>query len=178
MCDSSSEKSTTGSRRVVSACLATAATVGLVASLVFGRQLKKIEATKKREAKRKGELALELMSIRNSMFESRESLERGTYPKFITRPGDVFIVTYPKCGTTWVQHILHGLRSGGSMEFGEITEVSPWDTIAHLLGQNVNDEQRDAAGVVHTPRLFKSHEPFEKVGRTEGCSNSAVGEAK
>ena len=28
--------------------------------------------------------------------------------------------------TTWVSQIVHGLRSNGSLEFGEIGEVVPW----------------------------------------------------
>ncbi|KAL1421607.1 hypothetical protein MTO96_022977 [Rhipicephalus appendiculatus] len=28
-------------------------------------------------------------------------------------PGDVFIVSYPKCGTTWLQYIVYGIYSGG-----------------------------------------------------------------
>jgi|SRR5688572_14549762 len=38
-------------------------------------------------------------------------------------PTDVFIVTPPKCGTTWMQQIVHGLRTRGSMDFDEITRV-------------------------------------------------------
>lgn len=76
---------------------------------------------------------------------------------FKPRPSDVFVVTYPKCGTTWVTQICHGLRSRGSMDFGEITEVCPWDAIAYDCGQNLNDEQ------VANPRVFKSHEAWKDV---------------
>ena len=49
--------------------------------------------------------------------------------------GDVLIVTSPKCGTTWVQQIVHQLRSRGSMDFEEISMVVPWIEMAHDLGQ-------------------------------------------
>ncbi len=32
---------------------------------------------------------------------------------FPVRPDDVFICTYPKCGTTWMQQICHLLVNGG-----------------------------------------------------------------
>jgi len=35
-------------------------------------------------------------------------------------------VTPPKCGTTWMQQIVHGLRTRGSMDFNEITRVVPF----------------------------------------------------
>eukprot|EP00965_Chrysotila_dentata_P247559 6207816-Pleurochrysis_carterae.AAC.2 len=60
---------------------------------------------------------------------------------FVPRPDDVFIVTYPKCGTTWMMQIVHTLRSGGDMDFGEITEVVPWDILAHDCKQNIDDPQ-------------------------------------
>ena len=37
------------------------------------------------------------------------------------RASDVFINTYPKSGTTWLQQIIHSLRSRGDMSFEEIT---------------------------------------------------------
>lgn len=76
---------------------------------------------------------------------------------FQPRPDDVFVVTYPKCGTTWVSFIAHCLRTRGDTNFGEITEVVPWTICALDCGQNLNDEQ------VALPRLFKSHESYTDV---------------
>lgn len=42
--------------------------------------------------------------------------------RYKPRPDDVFIVTYPKCGTTWAQHMLilifrHGVPLESQMQF-------------------------------------------------------------
>lgn len=70
---------------------------------------------------------------------------------------DILISPYAKCGTTWVQQIVHGLRSHGSMEFAEITEVVPWLELAHDMGVDVNAPQ-----VAH-PRAFKSHLSWQEI---------------
>lgn len=98
-----------------------------------------------------------LMRDRNSRMVSAASERRGR--TFTPRSSDVFIVTYPKCGTTWMTQIAHGLRSGGDMKFGEITEVVPWDTLALDCGQDL-----DADHAFH-PRLFKSHEPWQCIAK-------------
>jgi len=41
---------------------------------------------------------------------------------FVPRPGDIYIVSYPRSGTTWLQMILYQLTSDGSMGFDHITE--------------------------------------------------------
>jgi hypothetical protein len=66
-------------------------------------------------------------------------------------PTDIFIVTPPKCGTTWMQQIVHGLRTRGSMDFDEIGRVVPWINLAHDLGMDIYAPQ-----VAH-PRVFKTH---------------------
>ena len=43
----------------------------------------------------------------------------------------MFVVTPPKCGTTWMQQILHQLRSGGDMSFDEISDVVPFIELAY-----------------------------------------------
>lgn len=77
------------------------------------------------------------------------------------RPGatDVLVATYPKSGTTWVQQIVHGLRSRGSMDFEEISLVVPWIETAPMLGIDL-----DAAQVAE-PRAFKTHLPWDLVPR-------------
>lgn len=66
----------------------------------------------------------QLMAERNKLMHSDTSVANGL--AFKPNATDVYIVTYPKCGTTWTQQIAHGLRSRGSMDFEEICEVVPW----------------------------------------------------
>jgi hypothetical protein len=78
-------------------------------------------------------------------------------PALAVRPSDIFISTFSKSGTTWVQQIVHGLRTNGSMEFPEISLIIPWYEAAELLGIDVNAPQ------LAEPRAFKTHLPWDKV---------------
>ena len=102
---------------------------------------------------------MDTMRARNKGMHTEGSTAAGTAPLFAARPTDVFVTTYPKCGTTWVTQIVHQLRTNGSMDFSEITEVVPWDILAQDCGQDL------AAEHVANPRLFKSHEPAGKIAR-------------
>jgi hypothetical protein len=44
-----------------------------------------------------------------------EGVARGL--AFQLRPSDVVISPFGKCGTTWLQQIVHGLRTRGDMDF-------------------------------------------------------------
>ena len=50
---------------------------------------------------------------------------------FKPRSDDVLVATAPKCGTTWMQQILHQLRSGGDMSFEDICDVVPYIELAY-----------------------------------------------
>lgn len=73
------------------------------------------------------------------------------------RPTDVVVITYPKTGTTWLQQICEQLRSGGDMNFTEITERQPWLDAAWDCGQDLNADQTSE------PRVFKSHQKLSAI---------------
>ncbi|XP_028406617.1 amine sulfotransferase-like isoform X2 [Dendronephthya gigantea] len=70
---------------------------------------------------------------------------------FKPRSDDVFVVTSPKCGTTWMQQILHQLRSGGDMSFEEIYDVVPYLEAAYDLEIDLEAEHK------FQPRCYKTH---------------------
>ncbi|MDH3459112.1 MAG: sulfotransferase domain-containing protein [Gemmatimonadota bacterium] len=70
---------------------------------------------------------------------------------FQPEPDDVIISPWSKSGTTWLQQIVHGLRSGGDMDFDDISRISPWIEVADALGLDLNADQG------WRPRAFKSH---------------------
>ena len=83
---------------------------------------------------------------------------RQTLNEFVPEPGDVFIVTPPKCGTTWMQQIVHGVRSGGSMRFENINDAVPWLGMSHVDPRAARDAQRSLR-----PHVFKSHASLDGV---------------
>jgi hypothetical protein len=95
------------------------------------------------------------MHARLARFRSAGSMQRAL--AFQPRPTDVFIATYPKCGTTWMQQIVHGLRTGGDMDFDEISEVVPWLESALDMGIDIEAPQRAE------PRAFKTHFTWDEI---------------
>ena len=95
------------------------------------------------------------MLERLKRFRSDESLRRGL--GLAVRPDDVFISTYSKSGTTWLQQVVHGLRSGGSMDFDEISGVVPWLESAIDTGIDPDANQP------WSPRAFKAHLEWERI---------------
>ncbi len=83
-----------------------------------------------------------------------------THFKLIPRPDDIFIVTYPRSGTTWMQMILYQLTSDGSMEIPHIAEHCPW--FERSLRSAQEFEKRPG------PRIFKSHLPYHQVPKGPG----------
>jgi hypothetical protein len=77
---------------------------------------------------------------------------------FTIRSDDVFLVTYPKSGTTLLQMMLYQLTSQGEMDFPHIDSISPWfeRELAHGWPQNLE---------VPSPRFFKSHLRFSMLPR-------------
>jgi hypothetical protein len=82
--------------------------------------------------------------------------ERFKRAGFTPQPTDIYIVTYPKSGTTWMQLILQQLLSDGRTDFRHITDVSPWiEKMAAYRPEFVD--------ALAAPRCFKSHLRYEEL---------------
>ncbi|MFK7940791.1 MAG: sulfotransferase domain-containing protein [Roseovarius sp.] len=91
----------------------------------------------------------------SAKFATTEGVAKGL--AFRPDPTDIFVTPYAKCGTTWMQQIVHGLRTGGSMAFSEITEVVPWIELAHDIGLDPEAPQPAL------PRAYKSHLSWDDI---------------
>ena len=87
----------------------------------------------------------------------REAMMKGL--RFQPRPSDVLLTTGPKCGTSWVQHILHGLRSGGNIDFDEIDTVVPFVELYYRYNEQGD---LDASQPFEPPRFFRMHADYEQ----------------
>jgi hypothetical protein len=77
-------------------------------------------------------------------------------------PDDIFIVTYPKSGTTWLQMIVYQLTTDGAMDFVNIEEVSPFLEITMIpRGRKISD-------LPATPRVVKSHLHYDEIPKGPG----------
>ncbi len=76
---------------------------------------------------------------------------------FEPRRTDVILSPYAKSGTTWLQQIVHGLRTRGDMAFDDISRVIPWIETAYDLALDLEAPQ------VAAPRAFKSHLGWRQV---------------
>lgn len=85
---------------------------------------------------------------------------------FSLRPTDVVITPFAKSGTTWLQQIVHTLRTRGDMDFDDISRVVPWLEMSHVLGVDLEAPQRGE------PRAFKSHLSYDEVPKGGRYINS------
>jgi len=75
---------------------------------------------------------------------------------------DVFIVTYPRSGTTWLQMIVYQLATDGAMDFDHIDEVSPFLEITMIPWR------RKISDLRATPRVVKSHLSYHMIPKGPG----------
>ncbi len=79
-----------------------------------------------------------------------ESFESGI--RYLAQPDDIFVVTYPKCGTTWTQYIIWLLYHQGLplLSYQRLNQVFP-----HL-------EEKGQAVIKNLPkpRFIKTHLPY------------------
>jgi hypothetical protein len=77
-------------------------------------------------------------------------------------PDDIFIVTYPKSGTTWLQMIVYQLTTDGAMNFAHIDQVSPH------LEETMIPRRQQISDLRATPRVVKSHMHYHEIPKGPG----------
>lgn len=77
-------------------------------------------------------------------------------------PDDLFVVTYPKSGTTWLQMIVYQITTDGAMDFAHIDEVSPH------LEETLVPSGRKISDLQGTPRVVKSHLSYRGIPKGAG----------
>lgn len=77
--------------------------------------------------------------------------------EFGERDDDIYIVTYPKSGTTMMQMILYHLTTRGDLDFNHIYDVSPWIRNASIRGEKPIE--------FASPRLIKSHDFYKEFSK-------------
>src|SRR3954466_13577858 len=75
--------------------------------------------------------------------------------QFGEREDDIYVATYLKSGTTWMQMILYQLTTTGDISFEHIYDVSPWL-------RNLADRSSPLPSIP-SPRIIKTHDPYHKV---------------
>lgn len=76
--------------------------------------------------------------------------------QLVVRDSDVFVVAYPKAGTTWMEQIVHLLTNGGDQGDKVLSEAVPWlEGAANKYG-GLDALLESASG----RRLFHSHLPY------------------
>lgn len=76
------------------------------------------------------------------------------------RPDDIYIVTYPRSGTTWLQMILYQLLTNGDMNFVHICQFAPFLERTPHAG--------DKLAGLRSPRVFKTHYLLSSVKQWPG----------
>ena len=100
----------------------------------------------------------------NGVVLPRMSPERWQELKtFPLRRDDLFIVTYPKSGTTWMQQIVKLLRNGGKSDDVPLDRCIPWLDVLDCDFGKLHGCTPDMAtsSDVLSPRAFKSHFQYE-----------------
>lgn len=91
------------------------------------------------------------LSLKEAILAASTEESRKKALLFQPRPSDIIIATSPKCGTTWIQQIIHQLRTGGDTDFANIALEVPWIESAHDNKLDIDANQKG------TPRAYKCH---------------------
>jgi Sulfotransferase domain len=88
-------------------------------------------------------------------FISQENLDT-LAADFEANDGDVFVNTYPKCGTTWMEQVVHLLLNNGEQGDKLLTDQMPW--IEAIPSRSLGFQEFLAG--MEGRRVFTSHLPY------------------
>jgi hypothetical protein len=81
--------------------------------------------------------------------------------EFVVKDGNVFIVTYPRSGTTWTEQMVHLLANKGEQGQQRLTDAVPWlETLPHRP-----NGMHEFLKTLPQRRLFTSHLPYPLMPR-------------
>jgi len=123
-----------------------------------GKQNRETKAVVPAAARLVGMEVMEKVREMNAAWGTPEA--RRVAESFRPRPTDIFIATFPKAGTTWLQQITYQLVSGGNTDYEELSAVSPWPEVAYHLKQDLDK--------FPAPRVMKSHDSADGIQKG-GC---------
>ena len=89
-------------------------------------------------------------------------LQVDSFKQLPCRPDDVWVVAYPKSGTTWLQSIVSLIRTGGVDDERPINEAVPWAEVegyGHIEDKPI-PRLVDISSLPF-PRAFKSHFSYD-----------------
>ncbi|XP_022251957.1 sulfotransferase 1C2-like [Limulus polyphemus] len=72
------------------------------------------------------------------------------------RDDDIFVVTYPKCGTTWMTYIIWEILNKGA-------PLPPANSLLFQLAPFLDLSGTEVAETMESPRLFRTHLPYRLV---------------
>lgn len=78
---------------------------------------------------------------------------------FGQRETDIYVVSYPRSGTTLMQMILYQMTTDGDMGFKHIYDVSPWCRFSAFFNRPMPS--------VGERRIVKAHDPYEMFGHVK-----------
>lgn len=91
---------------------------------------------------------------RNLLTSLRSRWETIRGPNFRILPSDVFLVSYPRSGNSWVRFLL-----ANAFHFEAKTPVD-FHSVQNIIPDSHIEEQRRHAARLSPPRIIKSHRPF------------------
>lgn len=78
---------------------------------------------------------------------------------FGERETDIYVVTFPKSGTTLMQMIVYQLTTDGNMDFKHLYDVSPWCRFSAYFNKDMPS--------VGERRIIKTHDQYKMLGSIE-----------